>query len=133
MNMAHDLPAVASAGVSPVKWLRWVARLWASGVFLLWGAFFVDHLEWFVHPAKLPPPWVFALSGLHLLMLIGLLIGWRWEAVGGSIVIASAVVFFTSAAGRLAVPFIALTIPPGILWLVCAWLSSRRGMTVGPG
>ena len=58
---------------------RWAARILAAALVLFWGAFFVAHLAWFANPQQLPPPWVFLVVGLHFLMLVGLLVGWKWE------------------------------------------------------
>lgn len=102
-------------------------------MFLLWGAFFVEHMqEWFSNPRQLPPPKVFAIVGLHLAMLLGLLAGWRWEVAGGLVTIVFAAAFFYFAAGRGFVPFTAITAMPGFLWLLCAALSALRGGTVKP-
>ena len=101
--------------------LRWIARLWALAMFLLWGAFFVEHLEWFTDPRGWPPPSVFALVSLHFLMLVGLALGWRWEVLGGSLALVSAIVFFSLAAGANAPVFIATIAVPAVLWLYCAW------------
>src|SRR5262245_29561409 len=79
---------------------RWAARIWATALVLFWGAFFVAHLAWFADPQHLPPPWVFAVVGLHFLMLVGLLAGWKWELAGAVVALASAVPFFAVAAGK---------------------------------
>jgi hypothetical protein len=108
--------------------LRWVARVWGTILLLFWGAFFVEHLGWFAHPRALPPPWVFALQGLHLAMLAGLVAAWRWEVAGGLLVVVSAVAFFAFTAGANFVPFAAVTGAPGVLWVVCGWLSGRSAV-----
>ena len=61
--------------------VSWTARLMALGLFLLWGAFFVEHMqEWFLHPAQgFPPPWVWGGQLAHLVLLIGLLMLVRWD------------------------------------------------------
>jgi hypothetical protein len=35
---------LASGGGPAVTAVRWTARVWALGVFVLWGMFFVEHL-----------------------------------------------------------------------------------------
>jgi hypothetical protein len=34
----------------------WSGRVLAIGLFEFWGAFFVEHLGWFVHPGQGVPP-----------------------------------------------------------------------------
>jgi hypothetical protein len=118
-----------SQGTAPgrrlVRVARWAARLSAAALVLFWGAFFVAHLSWFADPQRLPPVWVFLLVGLHLLMLIGLLAGSRWELPGAALVIASSVPFFAAAAGRNFLWFSLVTAVPAVLWLYCAWQDRR--------
>ena len=62
----------------------WTGRVLALGLFLFWGAFFVEHLkEWFLHPANgFPPVWVWLAQLAHLAFLIGLIALWRWPVSG---------------------------------------------------
>jgi hypothetical protein len=100
---------------------RWAARLSAAALVLFWGSFFVAHLAWFADPQHLPPPWVFLVVGLHFLMLVGLLAGWKWELAGALLGLASAVPFFAVAAGRNFPWFTLVTAVPSVLWLYCTW------------
>jgi hypothetical protein len=112
MNATH------AATARDVLVLRWVARALSLALFLLWGAFFVEHLgEWFADPANLPPPYVFVMQGLHGLFL---LVGWRWELLGAGMVLATAVPFFWFAAGSNFLLFASVTCLPAALWLYCA-------------
>jgi hypothetical protein len=69
---------------------RTCARLFAAALFTFLAAFFVEHLwQWFVIPFPEVPPfsvWVGQL--LHILILAGLLIAFRWEFAGGVLTIA---------------------------------------------
>jgi hypothetical protein len=56
---------------------------------------------------------------LHLLVLAGLIIGFKWELVGGLLVIAASVLFFSDKAPL----FIPITILPAVLYLYC-WKNS---------
>ena len=87
------------------------------GVFLLWGAFFVDHTrEWFVTPfPQLPPLKVCVFQVLHLLLLLGLLASLRWGRVGLVWVTIAACAFFLPVAGGKALVFVAFTILPVLL------------------
>jgi hypothetical protein len=109
--------------------LRWTARVWGTGLFLLWGAFFVQHLEWFANPHHLPPLWVVMLMGFHLAMLIGFLAAWRWEVLGGCVVLVSSLVFFSATAGTNAAWFLLLNSVPAILWLLCGCQTLRTSRT----
>jgi hypothetical protein len=100
---------------------------------LLWGAFFLEHLqEWFLHPAKgFPPLWVWLAQLAHLMILVGLAALWRWRVAGSVLTIAGALCFFgglaisQAAAGRqyiLMLAFLAITIIPALLTL-SGWLA----------
>ena len=107
--------------------VSWTARLMALGLFLLWGAFFVEHMqEWFLHPAQgFPPPWVWGGQLAHLVLLIGLLMLVRWQLAGSIVTILGALAFFGGLivlAGARSLPmiaFLAVTITPALLSLGC--------------
>ncbi len=107
--------------------LRWSARLVATLLFFLWGAFFVEHtIEWFVRPLpQTPPVFVWVAQGLHLLMLVGLIALWRWEVAGSLMVIAAAFAFFVDKAGANFPLFFGVTVIPAVLLLVGHWLARR--------
>lgn len=108
--------------------VRWTARLLATLLFLFWGIFFVEHLiEWFVKPLpQTPPPAVWLGQGLHLLLLVGLVMLWRWEVAGGLLVIVSAFVFFVDKAGASFPLFFGVTCVPAVLVMLCAWRQRVR-------
>lgn len=111
--MSHQLTPIH------VTVVRWIARLLGACMFLLWGSFFIHHMEWFMHPDRWPPPKVFLFQFLHLVMLLALLAAWRWELIGSIAIVLSAVAFFSLAGGPNAVPFILITSSPAILWFYC--------------
>jgi hypothetical protein len=95
-----------------------LARLGGALAFLFFGAFFIEHLEWFARPfSEWPPPYVLLLTGLHFLTLVALLAAWRWELAGGGAALVCGGVFLWFAAGagfwKLA-PIVAL---PATLWI----------------
>jgi hypothetical protein len=112
-----------------VATLRWAARSLAFALLVFWGAFFVEHLAWFTRPGRLPPPWAILVQGLHGMMLVGLLAGWRWEVPGALLVLAGAVSFFWAAAGANFFLVTAFTCSPAVL-LLTVHLAERR---VKPG
>jgi hypothetical protein len=91
-------------------------------VFLLWGAFFVEHTrEWFVAPfPQLPPPKVWMGQALHLLLLAGLLVSLRWPRVGGVWVAVAAFAFFFDKAGSQLPVFFGMTVLPVLVLVLCA-------------
>ena len=96
---------------------RSVARAWAGILLVAWGAFFVEHaVEWFAPSGPFPPVGVWLLQLCHLVFLIGLIVGWRWELTGGIVTLVSAVMFFASAGPR-APAFIAVAVVPAVIWI----------------
>ena len=114
----------------PAFWLapaiRWTARVWGAAAALVVLAFFVEHLGW-LSGGQRPPASVVIALGFHVLVLIGLLIAWRWEVLGASLVLAGAVGFTLAVGGgwRL-LPIVCASSMPAILWLWAGWLDGRR-------
>ena len=104
----------------------WSGRLLAFGLFLFWGAFFLEHLsEWFTHPGiGFPSAKIWFLQLVHLLLLIGLLVLLRWEWQGSALTILAALVFFGSVAGRNFPVFFAVTVLPVFLLLTARLIKS---------
>ncbi len=117
-------------GTTAINIVCWAGRLLALGLFLFWGAFFVEHLqEWFSQPARgFPPVWVWLAQLAHLTILIGLAALWRWPVTGSILTILGSLAFFgglaisLATAGRpylLMLAFLAVTIIPALLTLAC--------------
>lgn len=112
--------------------LYWSARVLAVLVFLFWGAFFLEHLSWFLRPlAEWPPAKVLLLQLAHLAMLIGLLVLLRWELIGSALTIVAALVFFVSVAGSRFPLFFAVTSLPVVLALIARFLAPSAPTPVG--
>lgn len=116
--------------------LCWTGRVLAFGLFLFWGAFFVEHLqEWFMHPGKgLPPLWVSLAQLAHLTILVGLVCLWRWQVAGSLLTIFGSLCFFGGLAileaprGRgllMMSAFFTVTIIPALLTLACRFARTR--------
>ena len=111
--------------------LRWVARIWSILVFLFALGVMVAPDPYVVEPVPLGD-WI--QLGFYGLAVLGLLLAWRWEGLGGAIAIAGVVgsgVAFGISRGYwfpgLAIPALLVAVP-GILFLVCWRLSrGRRG------
>ena len=61
------------------------------------------------------------MQGLHLLLLVGLLLAWKWELLGGALILAAALPFFWVTAGKNFALFASATGLPAVLWLYCGW------------
>jgi hypothetical protein len=105
--------------------IRWTARVWGTTAAVLLLAFLVEHFEWF-RGDGLPPTWVTIAVGLQLLALIGLIVAWRWEALGACITLVAAAGFMLAVGGgwRLA-PIMGFVSMPAVLWLCSRWLRQR--------
>lgn len=138
------MPGINAVGDRTTRWLRWIARIWASVVIAV-TLFVVVGYGWTwittgtadpyaaeeYPPVENIPPLFAALS------VVGLAIAWRWEGIGGAI----AVIFNLAAYPVLLIHWpIAQNFPryllapygvwmmiaiPGVLFLIC-WRRSRR-------
>jgi hypothetical protein len=115
----------------------WTARILALGMFMIWGAFFLDHVkEWFMHPLQASPPmWVWLAQLAHLAILVGLVALWRWPIGGSLVTILASLVFFggleisagTADHRYLAfAAFFAITTLPALLTLACGFAHARQ-------
>lgn len=125
---------MTDAGNRAIPVVRWIARSWSIGLFLVWGAFFVEHLAWVADPHRLPPAPVLALLALHLGMLVSLVVAWRWETVGGAALLVTSLSFFSRAAGTNFVAYAGVTALPALMWMWCGVRSrdekrSRAGLS----
>jgi hypothetical protein len=107
--------------------LRWSGRLAAVATFLLWGAFFVEHMqEWFLRSdGQLPPPRVWVGQGLHLAMLVALLAMLKWERRGAVLTVLATAAFFGSI-GMRTFPWFALINMVPVALLAAAWWAGRQ-------
>jgi hypothetical protein len=107
---------------------RWIARLWSLPVFALTILIISSPDPNITEPVPAEDWFLLSLWGLALL---GLLVAWRWELVGGIITIAT--MFIREIAwvilkGPWLVNFLlvwAILVPPAILFLV-AWRLDRK-------
>jgi hypothetical protein len=74
----------------------WSGRVLALGLFLFWGASFVEHLQQgFLHSVKgLTPVWVWLGYLAHLTFLVGLVALWRWPVTGSILTILGSLSYF---------------------------------------
>ena len=114
--------------MSPIKesrwqYIRWTARLISLGpiIFLL-GEFLFPHGD-----SEIPVPWVeFIPLGFMALSVIGLILAWRWERIGGWLSLGSLAAFlilFWIIQGEF-FPWVAIIplsfiVVPAVLFLLC--------------
>ena len=115
------------------KWMRWIARGLGSVVGVLWLLIGIAEAVW---PHTPPSPEASLqgaiLAGLGITTVLGVLIAWRWEGIGGTIVVIGAIALSTFAyvtAGHNKVWAMLFTGGPflvaGILFLASWWRSTR--------
>lgn len=103
--------------------LRWIARITGLALFLLWGAFFVEHLREFMNLHNVPPLYVWLIQAVHLIFLLGYIIALKWECTGSLMVIAGSAIFFAATTGSNFAPFFIISITPALVYLFCWWQS----------
>ena len=106
--------------IDHVEIVRWLARLASAVLLLFWGAFFIEHLSWFIGSTQSPPAFVWPAQGAHLLLLIGFVLAFKWERAGSGLIIVAALLFFTMIGVRHAPLFILVSIVPALLYLYCS-------------
>ena len=80
------------AGDRATKWTRWVAR----GIGLLAGAFWLISLIAELISAHTAPSWEGEIpAGLVITTVLGVLVAWRREGIGGTIVVIGAIALAT--------------------------------------
>lgn len=127
---------------SVTKWLRWIARIWGTLVFLIALFIFAGYAySWITtgtadpHTSPGYPPIENLPPILVFVSALGLAIAWRWEGLGGAIAVLCQLVnlpvlliHWPIAEGfprYLIAPYgvSALVAIPGILFLACWWRS----------
>lgn len=109
-----------------IKLFSWFGRITAMLLFLLWGAFFVEHLtEWFKDAGHLPPWSVFLIQFFHLLMLVGYIAVFKWKILGSSLIILGAFIFFVSLGAKAMLAFFAISIIPAVIFLFVFYFEKK--------
>jgi hypothetical protein len=129
-------------GGRATKWIRWVARIWGA-LIVIYALIMLIGYGWNWVTTGVADPYVvedvslITYLGLAFIVLGALALGiaWRWERLGGTITVASQLVFLTlsliegpiSLNPHFIVPcLMSITVAtPGILFLVC-WSQSRK-------
>jgi len=128
------------------KWIRWVARIWGA-LIVVYVLIMLIGYGWNWVTTGVADPYavedipLITYVGLAIMVLGALALGiaWRWERLGGTITVASQLVFFTlhliEGPVRLDPHFVVpclisiIVAIPGILFLVCWWRSRKRAIS----
>lgn len=119
-SLKSNGPTVARVG-------KWLGRLTALLLLLIWGAFFVEHLfEWFLDPSgELPPGSVWLSQFFHLAIVVGLALMIRWDKLGAVVTVMATTAFFVSIGNRGILPFALINLVPIACFGAC-WLAAHR-------
>lgn len=109
---------------------RWLARLGSLGSLgLLLLFFFGEEMD----PAGLTPTEIWGLLFFPLGITVGMLLGWRWEKLGGTVTVLSLLAFYKvmyAASGRFPEGiWFALFALPGLLFLYCGLCNRNTTQT----
>lgn len=127
MSKANDLPRSVSI-------IRWIARIWSLVIFIVVLMFIFSPDEQATGPVPFEDWFLLSFWGVAVL---GLLVAWRWELVGGIITIAT--MFLRELAwvilkGGWMVNFLMIwlfILPPAVLFIV-AWDLERKAEGAKP-
>lgn len=111
--------------------LDWAGHILALLLAVVWGAFFLEHMIWFVDADK-PPLEIWLRQGTHFVMLAGLLLTLKHRLTGSLIAAGAAILFFSPfIAYRDGLTFILITALPAICFGLACWLerSASKGRT----
>lgn len=108
--------------------LRWMARVWSiASIGFLLLMFIGSGLEEGFNPAQFAFRDLVGLFFFPFGVGLGMIVAWRWEGLGGAITVGSLLAFYAALGvmdGRFPRgPWFALVAAPGVLFLVCWWLS----------
>jgi hypothetical protein len=109
--------------------VRWFARLFGALIFILLTVFALAQ-------GGPPNPWgqewkVNIMTHLLLAVWLGVLLGWKWEWLGGALVVAG-IIGFCLVEGKLPNGALLILMAPGVAYLA-AWIMRRRELSVKPG
>jgi hypothetical protein len=104
----------------------WVGRVTAVLLFLLWGAFFAEHLsEWFRGTGgQYPPPRIWIGQAFHFVILVGLALMVKWDRLGTIVMLAGTAGFAASVWDLDVLKIMSVNLVPVILFTVY-WLARR--------
>lgn len=107
-----------------VRIARWIGRGLCIALFILWGAFFIEHLGFFTHTGgEQPPLYVWLLQLVHGLLLISYFVCIKFERIGSMGILVFGLIFFLSTGAGWYL--LVLSLSP-ILFFAYGWIRSRR-------
>lgn len=109
--------------------IRRIARIWSIVILALFLVLIIGHSLNPEEPSPTPIEWV-GMAFFPIGVVIGLILAWKWEGLGGIITIVCVLVFYVwvqIVKGRSGGPVPALVGVPSVLFLIY-WLRSRSQM-----
>jgi hypothetical protein len=95
-----------------LKLVLWSARTLSLLLFLFWGAFFIEHLQYFTNAGEKPPFIVYLITSFHFLLLASYIFS-MWKHLAGSLlIIVFALAFFVMSSGKMFLPFFMFSVIP---------------------
>jgi hypothetical protein len=101
----------------PLKLILWSGRALSLLFFLIWGAFFIEHIEFFINGSMHLPFFVYLFTMIHLLLLVSYLISLWKHFVGSIMIIITALIFFSLTAGKMFILFFLVSSTPAMFYL----------------
>ena len=106
---------------SAVTIIRRIARIWSIVIVVFFLVFIIAHAVNPEEPSPTPIEWV-GMAFFPIGVIVGLILAWQWEELGGIITIVSVLTFHAwvlIVRGRSGGPVPALSAVPGVLFLIC--------------
>ncbi len=114
---------------SVVTIARWTARILGAGILLLIAILAIGEG---VHPPRMfESLGVATLTVALLMMLVGQVVAWRWEGIGGGLIVGSFALFSVVNRGVSLNIVFAPWLLTGLLYLACWWMKGRAAGGVG--
>jgi hypothetical protein len=100
-----------------LKLVLWSAQTLSLLLFLFWGAFFIEHLQFFTNVNDKPAFIVYLITVFHFMLLVSYIFA-MWKHFAGSVMmIIFALAFFVFTAGQMFLPFFLISAIPAGFYL----------------
>lgn len=107
-----------------IKIARWIGRALSAILFLLMGAFFLDHVGLLLVLEEGDLSYLLRIQILHLALLVGYILIWRWERLGSIVIVVSALLFFFFTVGTTFWLFVFISVSP-VFFFGYSWIRAR--------
>ena len=107
-----------------IKIARWIGRALSAILFLLMGAFFLDHLGLLLGLEEGNLNYLLRIQILHFALLTGYILILKWERLGSIVIVLSALLFFYFTVGTSFWLFVFICISP-VFFFGYSWIRAR--------